>query len=88
MAKAVFFITADEAEPEGESLYHLSGFLIDDPYQPIVAAEVQVFLDNEATVASHAESKDDGSWVVDLPKVPRESVRIEIERAPWRQGRH
>ena len=59
----------------------LSGFLVDDLEQPVVAAEVRIFLDGAEEAVAHIESKEDGSWVVDLPETPQQSVRIEIERA-------
>lgn len=67
-------------EPDVPARLQLSGFLVDDLDQPVVAAEVQIYLDEAEEETAHVESKDDGSWVVDLPEVPQQSVRIAIER--------
>ncbi|MBN1967340.1 MAG: ArsB/NhaD family transporter [Anaerolineae bacterium] len=58
----------------------LSGFLVDERQQPIPAAEVFVYIDGGEEAAAETESQVDGSWVVRLPTIPAQSVRVVVER--------
>jgi len=58
----------------------LSGFVVDIRGQAVPAAEVAILVDGEEEAAVHVESNEDGSWVVLLPEMPEESLRIEVER--------
>ncbi len=64
-----------------ESNLQIGGFLFDERRQPIEAAEIEVYIDGHEEEIVVVESQKDGSWVVNLPVVPVESVRVEIGRA-------
>jgi Na+/H+ antiporter NhaD/arsenite permease-like protein len=64
-----------------DSLYELTGVLLDAQAQAIPAGEVLVFVDGGQEPVVETESQEDGSWLVLLPEPPTTSVRVEVERA-------
>jgi Na+/H+ antiporter NhaD/arsenite permease-like protein len=79
---------AAQDDVNGSLLPQLSGFLVDDLDQPVVGAEVSIFVDGEEEPSVFTESSEDGSWVVDLLEAPQEAVQIEIERAHFELFEH
>lgn len=58
----------------------ISGIVVDKQAQAIVAAEVQVFVDDEEEPVAETESKEDGTWLLSFEEQPREDIRVVIER--------
>ncbi|MBN1284310.1 MAG: hypothetical protein JXB47_02825 [Anaerolineae bacterium] len=66
----------------------VSGFVVDSHREPVPAAEITAFVDGAEAPAGHAESQEDGSWVVSLEEAPQTTVRIEVRRAHFESYEH
>lgn len=62
----------------------LVGRVIDAQGEPVRGAEVAVYLNGEEGPAVAGESQPDGVFVLELPDVPIESLRVGIERSHFK----
>ena len=61
--------------------YLVTGRLMDEQGQPVVAAEVAAIVPGEEEPLAEVESQEDGSWSLLLPEPPKGALVIEISRA-------
>ncbi len=59
----------------------ITGRLIDEQGQPVVAAEVAAIVPGEVEPIAEAESQEDGTWSLFLPEAPDAELIVEISRA-------
>jgi Na+/H+ antiporter NhaD/arsenite permease-like protein len=80
---AAIWLWLPEAGPasgqEGEEdLPALVGFVQNEQGQAIAGAEIEVFYDDEEEPVVVAESREDGLWEIELPRLPDRSVTVEF----------
>ena len=74
---------AERAVGQSASSWSVTGRLIDPQGQPVSAATVRVYVDGDDEPIE-AETHDDGTYLIDLPRRPERSLRIEVERSHFR----
>ncbi len=62
----------------------LVGFLRNEQGQAIAGAEIEVFYDGEAKPVVVAESREDGLWETELPRLPEQSVTLKVKHPHFR----
>jgi Na+/H+ antiporter NhaD/arsenite permease-like protein len=62
----------------------ITGKLVDSQGEPVRNAEVNVYVNGEAEPAVTHESQADGTFVLDLPDEPIETLRVQITRPHFR----
>lgn len=80
--------TLSQDETTTDPHLELAGFIVDTNGQAVESAEIRIFVDGMDEAAATTESGEDGSWVVDLPQVPAESVLLEVERPHFEVYEH
>jgi Na+/H+ antiporter NhaD/arsenite permease-like protein len=69
----------DEAQGQEESDKSvLVGFLLDEQGQAIAGAEIDVYFDGGEEPVATGESHENGSWEVELPEAPTNTVTVEV----------
>ncbi len=63
--------------------YVITGRLMDEQAQPVIAAMVSAHLPGDAEPLAEVESQEDGSWTLILAALPEEPLVIEIDRAHY-----
>ncbi len=58
----------------------LTGWLVDPLGEPVHDAEVSAWVNHSREAAAHGTSQRDGSFVLDLPSGPFETINVEISR--------
>jgi Na+/H+ antiporter NhaD/arsenite permease-like protein len=79
--------TPDSAQGQDESdSPALVGFLLNQQGQAIAGAEIEVFFDDEHEPVVTTESYEDGLWEIELPRLPQESVQVDVIHAHFKAG--
>ena len=63
-----------------EGLFEISGVLVNQQGEAIVAGKVRAYLNPEGEPVAETESQEDGSWLLIFSEPPTEQVVISIER--------
>ena len=75
-----FVFGADDAHAQDDDVLPVTGRLLDEQGQPVAAASIRAFVDGESEPCAEAESQENGTYMLALPRPPEQTLRLEVER--------
>ena len=73
-------VTASPASGLETGRFTVTGRLLDEQGGAVAGAHIVASFDGDEAARSETESQEDGTWELELAKVPQQSLRIRIER--------